>query len=110
MLDPQNHLSEYMAIAMEQPNILCSEVPPALLEAASWDGEEPSPFFVEFFTAGYTEWLAGETGQRIRLPREVLDQVVLGLWSRACFLHTSRLLGKDNSDWEKQFFSDDGII
>ncbi len=109
MQNPNNQ-SEYMAIAMEQPNILCSEVPPALLEAASWDGEEPSPFFVEFLSTGYLEWLAGETGQRIRLPREILDQVVLGLWTRACHLHTSSLLSKSNPEWDKQFFSDDGII
>jgi hypothetical protein len=109
MLNPDIQ-SEYMGIAREQPNILCSDVPPALLEAASWDGEEPSPFFVEFFSTGYLEWLASETGQRIRLPKEILDQVVLGLWSRACYLHTSRLLSKANPDWEKQLFSDEGII
>ena len=109
MLNPDNQ-SEYMAIAMGQPNILCSEVPPTLLEAASWDGEEPSAFFVEFLSTGYQEWLAGETGQRISLPREILDQVVLGLWGRACHLHTSRLLNKSNPDWDKQFFSDEGII
>ena len=75
MLNAHNQ-NEYMAIAMEQPNILCSDMPPTLLEAASWDGEEPSPFFVEFLSAGYQEWLAGETGQRVRLPREILDQIV----------------------------------
>ncbi len=109
MLNPDNQ-AQYMDIAREQPNIICSEVPPALLEAASWDGEEPSPFFVEFFATGYQEWLAGETGQRIRLPQEILDQVVLGLWTRACYLHTSRLLGKANPDWDKQLFSDEGIV
>ena len=109
MLNPDNQI-EYMTIAREQPNILCSDVPANLLEAASWDGEEPSPFFVEFFTTGYLEWLAGETGQRMRLPREILDQVVLGLWSRACYLNTSRLLGTANADWDKQLFSDEGIV
>ena len=109
MLNPDNQ-RDYLAMAREQPNILCSQVPRQLLEAASWDGEEPSPFLVDLLSTGYVEWLAEETGQRMRLPKEILDQVVLALWNRACHLHTSLLLGSDHPDWDKPFFSDEGII
>ena len=72
-------------------------------------GEEPSPFFVEFFAVGHLEWLCQQEGKRVRLPKEVLDQAALALWTRACYLNTSLLLNQPNPDWDKPFFSDEGL-
>ena len=108
MRSPDNE-RDYLQMARENPGVICSQVSHQLLEAASLAGEEPSPFFVELFAMGYLERLSQQEGKRVRLPKEVLDQAVLLLWTRACYLNTSLLLGKPNPDWDKPFFSDEGL-
>ena len=98
----------FLRLAVEQPDMLCSQVPADILEAAASEAE-PTKFLEEFFATGYTEWLAKKHGRRLHLPREQIDRAILVLWFRACLLETSRLLGRNNGDEDKPFFSDEGL-
>ena len=106
-MDPaqQRH---YIQMAMEHPDILCSEAPVEILEAAASEAE-PTKFMEEYFAAGHTGWLAIKHGRRINLPKEFMDRSILVLWFRACLLNTDRLLGQELRDPGKPFFSDDGL-
>jgi hypothetical protein len=100
---------QYIQMAQDHPNMLCSEVPVEILEASSYAGGEPTGFLNEFFAAGYKEWLLNKYGQPIRHPREIINTTVILLWLRACHLYTSKLLDRPDLDWDKPFFSDEEL-
>ncbi len=99
----------YIQMAQDNPEILCSEIPVDLLEAASYSGEEPSEFLTQFLTAGHQEWLARRNGGRYRYEQERIDRAVYLLWYRACHLYTSHMMSLADEDWNKPFFSDEGL-
>ena len=98
----------YLQVAMNRPDILCSEVPVELLEATS-SVDEPTRFLEHFFATGHTQWLAKVQGRRVRLEKDRLNNAIVVLWLRACHLHTSHILGLSHPDLDKPFFSDEGL-
>ena len=99
---------EYLQLATERPEILCSDAPIAILKESASEAE-PTRYLEEFFATGYTAWLSKKHGRRIRLPKEMTDRAILVLWFRASLLNTSRMMGQTNSDDHLPFFSDDGL-
>ena len=99
---------KYLQMAQDNPNILCSDVPIEVLEAATDDLNEPSDFFRDFLEAGHTQWHLQKHGQVPR-SREQINNAIVILWIRACRLHTSYVLGRSEPDWDKPFFSDEGL-
>ena len=99
---------EFLQLATEHPDILCSEAPLEILEESASEAE-PTRYLEEFFATGYTAWLAKKHGRRVRLPKEMIDRAVLVLWFRASLLNTSRLMGQRNSDEDQPFFSDEDL-
>ena len=99
----------YIQLAMERPGMLCSAAPPEILQAASFAGEEPTEFLKTFFAAGYTQWVCQTQGIRIDFDQERIARAVILLWIRACRLYTSREYNRPDADWEKAFFSDEGL-
>ena len=106
-MDPPTE-EQYLRLATDHPDILCSQVPDDILEGAASEAE-PTKFLEEFFALGYTEWLAKRHGRRLHPPQEQINRAILVLWVRACLLNTDRLLGRRNGDEEKPFFSDEGL-
>ncbi len=106
-MDPAQE-QHYIQMAMEHPDILCSEAPVEILEAAASEAE-PTKFLEEYFAAGHAGWLAIKHGRSINFPKEFMDRSILVLWLRACLLNTDRLLGREPRDAGKPFFSDDGL-
>ena len=98
----------YLQMALDRPNITCSEAPPEILEVASSE-VEPTKFMEEYFAAGHAGWLAMKHGRTIHLPKERMDRAIIVLWRRACLLNTARLLGQRMQDADKPFFSDEGL-
>ena len=98
----------FLRLAAEHPDILCSEAPPEILEAAAADAE-PTKFREEYLATGYMGWLAQKFGRRIHPPKDRIDRAIIVLWLRACLLNTSRLLGQEDGDDNKPFFSDEGL-
>ena len=98
----------FLRLAVEQPDILCSQVPVEILEAAASEAE-PTKFLEEFFATGYTEWLSKKHGRKLHPPQEYIDRAILVLWFRTCLLETDRLLGRRDGDEDKPFFSDEGL-
>ncbi len=98
----------YIQLATESPNLRCSEVPEAILEAASADSE-PTKFLEEFFAAGYTQWCKASHNSRMAPNKLQVNNAIIVLWLRACRLHTSLLMGVTDPDWDKPFFSDEGL-
>jgi hypothetical protein len=96
----------YLQLAMDRPEMLCSEAPREILEACSAD-VEPTPFLEEFFGAGYSSWIYQKYGRR--LPQERINNAILVLWNRACRLHTDILTGVESPDRERPFFCDEGL-
>ena len=96
----------YLQLAADNPQMLCSEAPPEILEACAAEAE-PTAFMEEFLTAGHVQWLLQR--YRRRLPQEHINNNILRLWLRACRLHTSRLTGAPDPDWEQPFFSVEGM-
>jgi hypothetical protein len=96
----------YLQLAMDRPDLLCSEAPREILEACSADAE-PTPFLEEFFGTGYSNWIYQKYGRR--LPKERINNAILVLWHRACRLHTGILTGVESADGERPFFSDEGL-
>ena len=94
---------QFLQLAMEHPDLVCSEAPTELLEAAASEAE-PTKFLEEFFAIGYTGWLQQKHGRRIRLPRDRIDRAIIVLWLRACLLNTNRLLGLAGGDQNTPFF------
>ena len=104
-MDPARE-EEYLRLAAGNAGMLCSEAPMEVLEACSSE-IEPSSFLEEFFAAGYSQWVLETYGRR--LPQERINNAIIVLWLRACRLHTSILLGTPDPDWDKPFFSDEGL-
>jgi hypothetical protein len=96
----------YLQMALDNPNMQCSEAPVEILEACSSEAE-PTGFLEDFFAAGYSQWLLQK--YRRRLPQERINNAIIVLWHRACRLHTSILLGAQDPDWDKPFFCDEGL-
>jgi len=99
---------EFLQLATEHPDILCSEAPLEILEESASEAE-PTRYLEEFFATGYTAWLSKKHGRRIRLPKEMIDRAILVLWFRASLLNTSRMMGQPNNDDALPFFSDDEL-
>jgi hypothetical protein len=99
----------YINLAQKCPDLLCSEAPFEILEAASFSGEEPTEFLKAFLAAGHKQWLLQSRGQRAYFDPEQIDRAVTVLWLRACDLYTSYLLNRSNPEWDKLFFSDEGL-
>ena len=104
-MDPAQE-EQYLKLAMDYPELLCSEAPPEILEACSSEAE-PTSFLEEFFATGYTQWTFQEYGRR--LPKERVNNAIIVLWNRACRLNTSIIMGLPDPDWDKPFFSDEGL-
>ena len=96
-------------MAIDNPAMLGSDVPLEVLEAASLSGNEPTDFAREFLKAGHLQWLLNKYGDRMPYADEQLDNAVLLLWIKACYLHTSHLLGRPNPNWDSPFFSDEDL-
>ena len=97
---------QYLQLALNNPNLLCSEAPMEILEACSSEAE-PTSFLEEFFATGYTQWLLQK--YRRRLPQERVNNAIIVLWNRACRLHTNIITGVKDPDWDQPFFSDEGL-
>lgn len=96
----------FLQLALNRPDILCSEAPLEILQACS-DDVEPTPFLEEFFGTGCSNWVYQMYGRR--LPQERINNAIIVLWNRACRLHTSILTGVKSPDRERPFFSDEGL-
>ena len=107
-IGPESEQS-YIQLALERPDLRCSEVPPEILQAASFAGDEPTEFLHNFFAAGYTQLVWQTQGIRIDFDRERIARASILLWIRACDLYTSLVYNRPDSDWEKMFFSDEGL-
>lgn len=92
----------YRQWAADNPNALCSEIAPEILELCAAEAE-PTAFMEEFLTAGHTQWLL--LRYRRRLPQRDINNNILRLWLRACRLNTCRLTNAPDPDWDKAFFS-----
>ena len=99
---------EFLQLATEHPDILCSEAPLEILEESASEAE-PTRYLEEFFATGYTAWLSKKHGRRIHLPKEMIDRAILVLWFRASLLNTSRMMGQPNNDDALPFFSDEEL-
>ncbi len=97
---------QYLQLALSKANMLCSEAPADILKACA-DDAEPTPFLENFFGTGYSEWLYQKHGRR--LPQQWINNAIIVLWHRACRLHTNTLIGNEDPDWSKPFFSDEGL-
>ncbi len=82
--------------------MVCREVPSEILEACALDNE-PTPFLEQFFEAGIRAHARTEHGRE--LPQMYVNNAILVLWLRSCRLYTNSLLGVDDPDLDKQFFS-----
>ncbi len=96
----------FLGLAQENAGMLCSEVPREILEACTAEAE-PTKFLEDFFATGYAQWMLEQTGHR--LPQAMINNAIIVLWLRACRLHTSLLTGEPDEDWDKPFFSDEGL-
>jgi hypothetical protein len=99
----------YINMAQRHPDLLCSEAPLEILEAASFSGEEPTEFLKAFLAAGHKQWLSQRRGPRAYFDQEQIDCAVMMLWLRACDLYTSHTLNRPNPEGDKLFFSDEGL-
>ena len=107
-IDPESEQS-YIQLALDHPDMLCSEAPPEILQASSFAGDEPTEFLHNFFSAGYTQWVLKTYGIRIDFDQERIARAVMLLWFRACSLYTSLEYDRPDDDWGKVFFSDEGL-
>ena len=98
----------FLRMATDHPDILCTEAPAEILEAAASEGE-PTKFLEEYFATGHSRWLAMKHGRSVQVPKDQMDRAVLVLWYRACLLNTDRLMGQGTRDADKPFFSDEGL-
>ena len=98
--------ARFLQMAQENWGMLCSDAPIEILEACSSEAE-PTKFLEDFFATGYAQWVLENRGRR--LPQQIINNAILVLWLRACRVHTSILLGEQDPDWEKPFFSDQGL-
>ncbi len=106
-MDPVRE-ADYLQMAEERPMMLCSEAPRDVLEATTDDDVEPSEFVKGFLERGYLRWVNESFGP-VPVSRAQINNAVLALWVRARRLHTSHLLSRPDPDWDKPFFSDEGL-
>lgn len=106
-MDPVRE-KHYLQMALAHPDILCSQAPLEILEAAASEGE-PTKFIEEYFATGHAQWLASKHGRSIHLPEDQMNRAILVLWLRACLLNTDRLLSQDMRDAHMPFFSDESL-
>lgn len=99
---------KYLQMALDDPNITCSQAPGEILEVAASE-VEPTVFMEEYFAAGHAAWLAMKHGRAVNLPKEMMARSIIVLWHRACLMNTARLLGQQIQDSDKRFFSDEGL-
>ena len=104
-LDRERH---FLRMAVEQPDILCTDAPDEILEACGVE-VEPTDFLEQYFAAGHSAWLAHKHGRRINKPQILVNQAILVLYRRACLLYTGRLMGLINPDADRPFFSDEEL-
>ncbi len=98
--------AHYLQSAVNNPHLLCSEAPIEILEACSAEAE-PTRFLEDYFAAGYNQLVLEKYGRR--LPEQQVNNAIIVLWLRACRLRTSLLLGNQDPDSCKPFFSDEGL-
>ena len=109
MIEPHQE-EEYIQRAGANPDLLCSGAPLEILQAASYAGDEPTPFLKAYFTAGHSQWLVQKYGvPASALEKERIERAVILLWIRACGLYTSHVYGRPDPQWEQLFFSDEGL-
>lgn len=96
----------YLQWAADNPEALCSDLAPEILELCAAEAE-PTAFMEEFLAAGHTQWLLRR--YRRRLPPQQVNNNILRLWLRAARLHTARLTNTADPDWDKEFFSVEGM-
>ena len=106
-MDPATE-RRYIEMAREHPDLLCSQVPPDILLDTVSDENEPSRFMQKFLETGHTQWRISKFGRLGRGERQVKDAVVV-LWVRSMRLNASHDLGHSDPDWDKPFFSDEGL-
>ena len=106
-MDPRKR-EHYLRMAANNPGLLCSEIPLELLEASAEDTVEPSKFYVDFLITGHTRWLLQKFGDVPRSDHQIRDAMVL-LWLRAYRLYTNQVLGREDPEWSKPFFSEEGL-
>jgi hypothetical protein len=99
----------YLQLARDNPHMLCCEVPVEILAETAYDDSDPTEFLRDFLAVGFNQWLAQKHGESINLPERMLRDVLTVLWDRACRLYTSHLLARPDPDWEKPFFSNEGL-
>jgi hypothetical protein len=98
----------FLRMATEQPDILCADAPPEILEACGVE-VEPTDFLELYFAAGHSAWLAHKHGRSINKPQIFMNQAILVLYRRACLLYTARLMEQVSLDSDKPFFSDEDL-
>lgn len=101
--------ARYLQLAYDNPNMSCSEAPPEILRDSSFSGEEPTPFILQFFSTGYNQWHLKARGFRLDFDPERLTRGAIVLWHRACALYTCLEYDRHHEDWDKEFFSDEGL-
>ena len=104
-MDPAKE-EEYLRLAVNNPNMLCSEAPLEILNACSSEAE-PTRFLEEFFAAGYAGWIMEKYGRR--LPQDRINNAIIVLCLLASQLHTNLLLDIRDPYWDRPFFSDEGL-
>ncbi len=108
-MDPQQE-AQYIQLAAEHPEWLCSDAPLEILQESSYAGDEPTEFLRAFFSSGYAQWLSQTHGVPVSaLDPEQVRRAALLLWVRACELYTSHVYQRPDSNWDRQFFSDEGL-
>ena len=95
--------ARYIQLAVDNPNMLCSEAPPEILQASSYSGDEPTPFVFQFFATGYNQWYLTNRGFRLDFDPERVARGVILLWFRACDLYTSLEYDRPHTDWGRSF-------
>ena len=98
-----------LQMAVECPDLLCLEVPEEVLAAAADDDVEPSEFLRNFLETGYSQWFLQKHGRQVPSRKELVDNATVLLWLRARRLNISRVLGRADAEWDKPFFSDEGL-
>ena len=106
-MDPEKQ-KHYIDMAMNNPNILCREVPAEILAETAYDEIEPSDCFKEYLGTGYTHWHLKNVG-RAPASESLIKYAIIVLWSRACRIHINRAVGHTDPDEDKPFFSDEGL-
>ena len=99
----------YIAFAEGNPNILCIDTPFEILQASSYADNEPTAFLKRFFRAGHISWLTKLIGRQTEFDPELTERAVFVLWIRASSLYTSKITSREDSDWNKELFSDEGL-